>query len=507
MIELWKHQQDAVRFAVYREASYLAMAMGTGKTLVALTLLKHWEARNVLVLCPTSVLGVWRREAARWTPWYQVVAPTRPPVAMKAREIAESRSDGFRIVVVNYESAWRKPLDALLLKDKWDAVILDEAHRIKGHNTKVSKFCAMLAEQAKRRLCLSGTPMTQGPLDLFGQFRFLNPTIFGTSWYRFLNRYAIRDNPMIPQMVTKYQNMAELKAKFHANAFQVGSEVLTLPPALTIDIPIDLSGKAAYVYGQMEREFVAEVAGGVVTAANTLVKTLRLRQICSGYLAVQEVETLDGEPDELLVTVHEGKRDALTDLLSGLDEPVVVFAEFLNDLDTVSEVCEQLGLRYGELSGRRKDGLDANAQMSGDIDVLGTQYQSGSLGVDLTRSAAVIYYSPTFSLSGYEQSVARLVRPGQTRPVRMWRLIIKDTIDEKVWGALDRKRDVIDEVLSSYTKGVANESDRPPNEVREAARRNPGGGEEAQRPEGRKVESREFSGRDDAIHWSELDAD
>src|SRR5262249_16192811 len=95
------------------------------------------------------------------------------------------------VAVVNYEAAWQEPMGALLLATKWDLVILDESHRVKAPGGKASMFCASLRKSAAARLCLTGTPMPLSPLDLYAQYRFLDPGIFGTSFAAFRNRYAV----------------------------------------------------------------------------------------------------------------------------------------------------------------------------------------------------------------------------------------------------------------------------------------------------------------------------
>lgn len=449
ILDAWKHQADAYWFAHGRAASMLAMDMGTGKSKVAVDLLCNWKCRSILVLCPVSVRGVWRREFAKHaaTPIEVLVLDkgttrAKAEAAVEFARRAETLDRPFA-VVVNYESAWRTELAGVLLSRTWDCVICDESHRLKSPKTKTSKFADAVRNRSRRRLCLTGTPMPHSPLDVFGQYRFLDPGIFGRSWHRFRHNYACYQNAAIPQMVTGYKNEEDLQDRFRSIAYRVDSSVLDLPDVQHHTRTCELPAVARRVYRDIETELIAQIGDGVVTAANALVKSIRLRQIVSGFAVEEDTEKV--------VWIHEEKASLLADLLEdfGPREPVVVFAEFKHDLAQIERVAITLGRRYGELSGRRHD-LTETAEMPYDVDVLGVQYQSGGVGIDLTRARYGVYYSPTYSLGNYAQSLARIHRPGQGRPVSYYHLVAEGTVDEVVRKALANKQEVVDVILSIF---------------------------------------------------------
>jgi SNF2 family DNA or RNA helicase len=127
---------------------------------------------------------------------------------------------------------------------------------------------------------------------------------------------------------------------------------------------------------------------------------------------------------------------------------VVVFCRFRCDLAEVEAVAKDLGRSYAELSGDRND---LAAWQRGEATILGVQLQSGGVGIDLTRAAYCVYYSMGYSLGDYEQSLARLRRPGQTRCCRYYHLVCKGTVDEQVYAALRHRRGVVDSVLNGLT--------------------------------------------------------
>lgn len=453
VFDQWPHQLRAYHFADAADAALLALDMGLGKSKVACDLAWNRGVRKVLVLCPTSVVGVWRREfdlhaAGEFavTVLAQSSAQRKAETAAEAVRRCEARGEPC-VVVVNYESAWREPLGKLLLGVRWDIVILDESQKVKSATGRASKYVGSLRKSAGFRLCLSGTPMPHSPGDLFGQFRFLDPGVFGLAWTRFRQRYAVCGNPAIPQQITAWANQDELGELASLLMLRITRDeaALGLPDALHVEVPVSLGAKARKVYGELERESIAEVASGTITAANALVRLLRLRQVTSGVVGTDEKTT------EVIDTA---KREALSDLLDGLPtkEPVVVFCQFKSDLAAVREVCEAQGRRCGEVSGNRKD-LTDRATFPESLDVLAVQWQSGGVGIDLTRACHAVLYSPTYGGGEYEQGLARIHRPGQHRPCTYHHLIAEGTVDRAVYGALRKKRDVVEEVLSYLKRG------------------------------------------------------
>lgn len=440
----WRHQVAAYQFAHRADATMLAMDMGTGKSKVAVDLIVNWDAQRVLILCPVSVRAVWRREFLKHGPMPppRVLVLEKGDTKLKAATAELFLKRGPGVVVVNYETARLDPFAKWSLSVDWDVVVLDESHRCKGPNTAVSKYVARLSKAARRRLCLTGTPMPHSPLDLFGQYKFLDAGVFGTSWHHFRNHFAI-SGPFGMNQIVAYKNQDELNSRFGLLAYRVGKEVLDLPEALHHERTFTLGPMGRKAYDELEQELITDLGNGkVATAANALVRLLRLQQVTSGFLVEDDTKRE--------VLVDHGKRDVLKDLLEDLPdtEPVVVFCRFRHDLAVVRAVADELGRAYGELSGSQKD-LDERAMIPPQFRIFAVQIQSGGLGVDFTAARYCIYYSLGFSLGDYEQSLARLHRPGQTRAVHYYHLIADDTVDVKVYDALRKRKDLVEAVLES----------------------------------------------------------
>jgi SNF2 family DNA or RNA helicase len=380
---------------------------------------------------------------------------------------------------------------------------------------------------------MSGTPMPHGPLDIFAQYRALDPGIYGTSATRFrikygadvqfvmdpeakppidrlkllldqdedfaevwrreaaridydkpfnldlsltlrLMAYSWTDQEIINALianrrvkekkgplgrghyiavltaakkkkgypVAQYSNLEDLREKMDAIRLYVDRDVLDLPDAISVAKHVTLTAKEEKLHRELERELVADIDAGRVTAKNALTKLLKLQQAICGW-----AKTDDGE----MVRVGTSREDALTEILEDLGvqggEPAVVFCRFRADLDAVHSACKKLDAESLELSGRVNQ--LAEWQQNDAPPVIAVQIQAGGLGVDLTRSRYGIFYSLGYSLGDYEQALARYHRPGQDRKVTHIQVVAPGTVDEHVYNALEQKKNVIDFVIQT----------------------------------------------------------
>ena len=446
----WMHQLAGYSHSIVKQAAMLSVCMGGGKSKITVDLLNNCNSQTVLIASPLSVMGVWRREFQKHSyKDFNVVILDHGTVLERAKLAAEELRRSINAkqpcaIVTNYDSVWRPGLGDLTKTFPWDAVVCDESHRIKAHNSKVSKHMQDVGAVSEFRLCLTGTPMPHSPLDLFGQYRFLDEGIFGTGYHNFVSRFATV-NPRFPSKVEGWKNEAELRELFGLLAYSITQKeaLPDLPPILHNSRRAKLCKESRRVYESLKRELMAEVKGGVVTVANALVRTIRLQQICSGYT----------QPDDALAPLLLGteKQDLLRELLEdiGPNEPVVVFGWFREDMNRIAEVARSMGLRYGEVSGVRKDGLTPLATMRPDVDLLGVQIRAGSEGIDLTRARYGVFYGRTWSHGQEDQAVARLHRPGQLRHTFFYHLILEDSIDVDMRRAVKERRGVAESIMRS----------------------------------------------------------
>ena len=452
-MQRWQNQEEAYQFAMAHPAIMLNMDMGTGKTRVAIDVaMDRVDVNRILVVCPKAVLGVWPKELDKHASCgYQVYVRKGGRIADEAKGVKEFITPrpvpGIkRFVVINYDSVWRKELGDVISKATFDMVILDESHRAKAAGSKVSRFLALMGKRTKYRMCLSGTPMANSPLDVYGQYRFLDPTIYGTNYNNFLQEYAVMGGPE-RRFVVGYKNQKKLNEKFQSIAYSCSmkdvSQRLKLPESLPPTTrEVELPSRDMRTLHDLSDEFIAECStGNMIVLNNVLTRALRMQQISAGFCLTQSGPGGESGCEEL----NTAKADSLEDYLQDIDphEKVVVFCQFKHDLNTIGVVAHKVGRDSYELSGQWNE-LEAWKTSIGGV--LAVQIQAGAEGVDMTCSNHAIYFTLPHSLALYEQSKARLYRPGQTRPVSFVHLIATGTIDELMYRSLLRKRDLIDSI-------------------------------------------------------------
>ncbi len=449
----WDHQQKAIAFGSNLPSVLLAIGMGGGKTLTTISLASLWRCRTILVVCPKAVLGVWRREMEKHCNVSHQVAvlddDALPKKLLSLNDAIErQRQYAVTMVVVNYESSWRPQLAKKLLSVKWDLTVADESHRIADAGSKQSKMLAELGLISRKKLALTGTPMRSSAFCLFGQFKFLEPALFGTSIDRCKNRY-FEVHPKFDSKIIGFRDddrQKEFIAKYSTLTYRVETkDVINLPECVHIRVPVKLNSKTRRMYEKLKKEKVLEIQQGLITASNAAVKLMRLQQVACGHSKTE---------DGVVVRLGDEKKQVLKDLIKDLPyrEPVVVFARFTQDLQQVREIADELKLRYGEVSGQACD-LTKHSTMPTNIDVMGVQIRSGAAGIDLTRAAYAFCYSVAFSYADYQQMLARIHRPGQTRTTSIYHLTAANTIDGHVYRSLQDKKDAIDSVLNALKNG------------------------------------------------------
>lgn len=451
----WEHQRNAFAFARDKRGAMLAMGMGTGKSKVVVDLLQNDEAaERVLITCPKAVIPTWPSQFARWANYEWKICCLDKGTSKKKQEAArealiwQRANRGRLAIVVNYESVWRPAIANILRAVQWDCIVADESHKIKAPGGKASFFLGRLAKQARRRLCLTGTPIPHSPIDIYPQYRFADRSVFDTTAAGFRARYAIPD-PVYPSRIIKWINLDDLRRRFQSIAFQCATEdVLDLPEAIHSVKLFSLSPKAAKAYAQLHASLEAEFEEGKVTPTTALVRLLRMQQLTSGWIRLDDADEL--------TPVDSGKLEVLVELAEDIEhsEPVVVFCRFRSDIETVKEAARKSGRAFGELSGSRSDmaGNILPERIHGETGYLfAVQIQSGGAGIDLTRSCYCVYFSVGYSFGDYSQSLARILRPGQERAVRYFHIMASRTIDVDLYRMLNRKDAAISELTGHRT--------------------------------------------------------
>ena len=302
-----------------------------------------------------------------------------------------------------------------------------------------SKALHRLGRLSRYNVILTGTPITNNPLDIFSQYKFLDESILGSSYYLFRNRYAILGGYQRHQVVG-YRNLPELVEKVHSIAYRIKiDDAVELPPFIDETRSVCLETKATELYRSIEKDCYAELANGEVTARNVLTQLLRLSQCTGGYIR----DDIKGETQQ----VSNAKINALEDIIDTCTEEgrkVVVFARFVPEIEGIEKMLKNKGIRYSLIYGATKDRAEQVRQFqeNPDIKVFIGQLQTTGMGLTLTAANVAVFYSLDFSYANYEQSRARIHRIGQKQKCLYIHLVCKGTVDEKILHALKHKGDI-----------------------------------------------------------------
>lgn len=452
----YAHQISAFNYAlgIYEGGSpgvAILADMGTGKSLmtiaVAGALFCGGKIKRLLVICPKSIVGVWEAEFAKFAEFDHTLAVLSGDGARKTDTLRHMTGCGLQIAVINYESAWR--MESELLKWQPDMVVCDESSKIKNPQAKQSRAIHSLGKGAKYKAILTGTPITNSPLDFFSQYKFLDPLIFGNSFYSFRARYAIVGG-YGKQQIIGYKNMPELVKKAHSIAYRIKIEdAVELPDKIDEIRAIDLERGARRIYENIDTESYAELMQGEVTTRNVLTRLLRLSQCTGGYIR----DDVNGIVQE----VSRAKLDALEDIFDECDEQgkkVVVFARFVPEIEAIERLLKKRKTDYSVIHGGITDRAEqvARFQENPNVKVFLGQLQTTGMGLTLTAANVAVFYSLDFSYANYEQSRARIHRIGQTQKCLYIHLVARGTVDEKIMTALKTKGDVARLMVDDYKK-------------------------------------------------------
>ena len=443
--KLFAHQQDAYVFALdtFEKGKAVALLadMGTGKSMMTIAITGTLEAdkgvKKMLVVCPKSIVGVWEDEFRKFADYRYALTVLDGTMEKKRSSFNYMQGAALQIIVVNYESCWR--LETEISKWNPDLIVCDESSKIKTPSASQSKALHRLGRQSKYNIILTGTPITGSPLDIFSQYKFLDDSIFGTSFYLFRNRYAILGGYQ-NRMIVGYRHLDELVEKVHSIAFRIKIEdAVDLPPFIDETRAITLEPKAQSLYRMLEQDCYAELANGEVTARNVLTQLLRLAQCTGGFIR----DDIKGEAQQ----VSGAKLDALEDIIDTcLDEEkkVVVFARFVPEIEAIAAMLKKKKIGYAQIYGATTDRADQVKKFQEDpeIKVFIGQLQTTGMGLTLTAANVAVFYSLDFSYAKYEQSRARIHRIGQKQKCLYIHLVGKGTVDEKILNALKHKGDI-----------------------------------------------------------------
>lgn len=432
--------------------------MGCGKTLttiaVAGALYNLGKIDRVLVVAPTSVCSVWPHDLNQFAtfPWEARVLLGDKKKRLKAlNELENWPFKALRIAVINYESTHREGIFEALAAYKPDLIVCDESQRIKNSSAAQSKALHKLGDAAPFRMILSGTPVQNNAVDLYSQYRFLDPAVYGANFYAFKNRYCIMGGYGQHQIVG-YRNMDELVEKEHSVAYRVTKEeCLDLPQQTFINRYVQFTDAEQAIYEQLRKSSFLELETGEnVTATTILTMYLRLMQLTGGFLTADE----STRPKQVNTAKLDALADIVDDYVVDAGKKLVIFARFRAEIAAIENLLRlrkiQYGSIYGDVPMEERGKIVEDFQTNPDTKVFVAQIQTAGLGITLHAASTAVFYSYDYNYANYAQALARIHRIGQRLPVTYIHLVVDGSIDEKILAALENKEDMAKTVVDSW---------------------------------------------------------
>jgi SNF2 family DNA or RNA helicase len=453
----------AVKWLVEHAAAGLFLDPGLGKTsitLAAITMLKEAGVLDrVLVVAPLRVCYlVWPAEMEKWNDFSHLRCAV---LHGKDKTEAMLRRRDVDVFLINPEG-----LEWLLTKSRWkalgvDTLVLDESSKFKNSKTQRFKKLKPYLTRFRRRWILTGTPASNGLLDLFGQVYVMDT---GRALGRFITHYRNKffDRTGFGGFSWRVREGAEeeIYAALRPYVLRLSAEeYLTLPALTTINIKVQLPEKARRVYDEMEADLFSIVSGDrTLRAPNVASSVNKCRQIANGFA----YWTDDTDPDDTRkrkmesVDIHDAKIEAVRELVDERNgKPTIVVYEFAEDL---RRLRKEFGKDVPTLSGNMRQVAEVErAWNAGELPLLFLQPQSAGHGLNLQKAGdTMIWLSPIWDFELYDQTIKRIHRQGtKHQAIFVYHVVATDTVDEAVVVALKRKRNVqnrLFDALSTYRR-------------------------------------------------------
>jgi len=430
----------------------LADDMGLGKTIQALTMLQHYKEitgnLKAIVICPTTLIYNWKNEVEKFTPslsWHIHHGSLR---SRSADELQQ-----HNIIITTYGTL-RSDIQ-ILLKIKFDYIVLDESQAIKNPASKVTKAACLL--EAKNRLCMSGTPLQNNTFDIFAQMNFLNPGLLGSMEF-FRNEFA-----------TPIDKFGEPEQKDHLRKLLYPFILRRTKEQVAKDLPektetilfCEMEKEQRDIYEMYRDTYRSKILGeidqqGINKSQLTILQGLmKLRQICDSPAILNEE---DKYPN------HSIKLEELTrEITENIGEhKALVFSQFLGMLALIKKKLTEDGIPFeyfdGSTSATDREKAIQNFQNNDECRVFLISLKAGGVGLNLTAADYVYIVDPWWNPAVEQQAIDRTHRIGQTKNIFAYRMICIDTIEDKILQLQERKRKLASELIAddaSFVKALS----------------------------------------------------
>ena len=425
------YQKYAIGYIESHPIAAVLLDMGLGKTSITLTALNdllfdYFEVHKILVIAPLRVASVtWSAEIEKWEHLHLLQYSVAVGTEAERLTALNTQAD---IYIINRENVqWL--IEKSGVPFDFDMLVVDELSSFKNYQSKRFKALMKVRPKVKRAVGLTGTPSSNGLMDLFAEFKLLD---MGARLGRFIGQYRtayFSPDKRNGQIVYSYKPLPNAEQQIYEKISDItismkSTDHLKMPELISIQYEVELSEEEKKKYEELKKDLVLQLPDGEITAANAASLTGKLSQMANGAVY---------SDDESLLRIHDRKLDALEDIIESANgKPVLVAYWFRHDLERIRK---RFAVREIKTS---RDIADWN---NGSIPVAVIHPASAGHGLNLqSGGAALVWFGITWSLELYQQTNARLWRQGQTaETVVITHIIAKGTIDERIVKALKMK--------------------------------------------------------------------
>lgn len=438
------YQEYAIRYIETHPISALLIDMGLGKTSITLTAIRNllfdsFEVCKVLVIAPLRVAkNTWTDEIKKWE---HLSTLTYSLIVGNENERLSALNEKADIYIINREN-----VDWLVNKSGYkfdfDMVVIDELSSFKNHQSKRFKSLMKVRPLVKRIVGLTGTPSSNGLMDLFAEFKILD---MGKRLGCFIGQYRntyFKPDKMNGPIVYSYKPLPNAENAIYEKISDItvsmkANEYLKMPELLTSNYVVELSNSEKKQYDKMKKSLVLEITDGEITASNAASLSNKLCQLSNGAIY---------DDEQNIVEIHDRKLEALEDIIESMNgKPLLIAYWYRHDLERIKSRFSVREIKTSE---------DISDWNDGKIPVALIHPASAGHGLNLQNGGStLVWFGLTWSLELYQQTNARLYRQGQKNTVVIQHIITKGTIDEQILKALQKKNktqaDLIDAVRAN----------------------------------------------------------
>jgi SNF2 family DNA or RNA helicase len=450
-MHMFEHQTKGVEFIKKNKGvGAFYFDMGTGKTLTALKsyeYIKETQNKNLqlLVVCPISLIeSAWGEDIKKFTPFTYSNLRNKPDLSKD-------------IWLMNYEMLLTKKFRDLsnMIIRRNPMCVLDESQKIKSYNAKTTKALLFLAPSFPYRIVMSATPAPNIQSEYWSQMCFLSPTILGDNFFKFRNRYMalIRGSTAVPLHGLGKREMMMMLQRGYVMGMLPGAikelhnrmkpycqfiskrDILDLPEEINVNRFVDMTGVQSKAYKDMWDDLVMEIQGHEISVNLALAKIMKVRQVTGGFAYVGDINNH--------AAIEIGENPKIKELQEIVEEigqkSIVVFCQYQWEIERIVGMYpDRARALYGET--KDKDSVIAWFKGRGD-GILVSHPASGGVGLSFNECDYMVFYSLSYSFMEYYQARGRIMRAEKKNNATYIHIIARDSIDEVIMGALQRKED------------------------------------------------------------------